>query len=385
MGNKYNKATVLIKQCTNVQLRHVVIEKSHNSYGLVGINILGDSHFSYVTKNVLSIIYNDTIVDMENHSLSIDHYHINNVDRCFEQKVKFELKQHTYRVKIQIFYPSFQRLKNSIAISINFNSKSIGKNILLVKHCQFSNINMPFINSTLINMRVYKGQQDDSVWLQNYEFLNNQIPEGIVHVIAGPALHVSHCRFHHNDYSQVLRRRRYDYNLMIKIIITNTTFSSSTHRIDHDFVMLYSVNLYLQGPVIFYNIGNVENIILLHNGTITLSNHTEFVNITAGRAILYNAFFLSGYETIHVFVTEGTIINITHCKLQTFAHSEESAMSYGTRDYPYRYFQYLSDTKSSSKGKYGNYSIRFDNNAERLTPNLHTKIFLLFTVDQGRS
>ena len=177
LGNEYNNATVLIKQCTNVQLRHVVIEESHNSYGIVGINILGDSHFSYVTNNVLSIIYNDTIV---NHSLSIDHYHINDVDRCFEQKVKFELKQHTYRVKIQIFYSSFQRLKNSIAISINFNSKSIGQNILLVTHCQFSNSNMPCINTTLINMRVYKGQQDDSVWLQNCEFFNNQIPLGII-------------------------------------------------------------------------------------------------------------------------------------------------------------------------------------------------------------
>ena len=44
LGNEYNNATVLIKQCTNVQLRHVVIEESHNSYGIVGINILDDSH-----------------------------------------------------------------------------------------------------------------------------------------------------------------------------------------------------------------------------------------------------------------------------------------------------------------------------------------------------
>jgi len=43
LGNEYNNATVLIKQCTNVQLRHVVIEESYNSYGIVGINILGDS------------------------------------------------------------------------------------------------------------------------------------------------------------------------------------------------------------------------------------------------------------------------------------------------------------------------------------------------------
>jgi len=58
LGNEYNNATVLIKQCTNVQLRHVVIEESHDSYGIVGINILGDSHFSYITNNAMKIIYN---------------------------------------------------------------------------------------------------------------------------------------------------------------------------------------------------------------------------------------------------------------------------------------------------------------------------------------
>ena len=59
LGNKSNNATVtvLIKQCTNVQLRHVVIEESHASYGIVGINILGDSQFEYVTSNFLQISY----------------------------------------------------------------------------------------------------------------------------------------------------------------------------------------------------------------------------------------------------------------------------------------------------------------------------------------
>ena len=42
--NEYNNATVLIKQCTNVQLRHVVIEESQNLFGIVGIKILGDSY-----------------------------------------------------------------------------------------------------------------------------------------------------------------------------------------------------------------------------------------------------------------------------------------------------------------------------------------------------
>ena len=57
MGNENNKATVLIKQCTSIQLRHVEIEESHN--GMVGINILGDSPIS--KKNAMRLLYGDTI------------------------------------------------------------------------------------------------------------------------------------------------------------------------------------------------------------------------------------------------------------------------------------------------------------------------------------
>ena len=32
LGHEYNNATVVIKECTNVQLRHIVIEDSHSSY-----------------------------------------------------------------------------------------------------------------------------------------------------------------------------------------------------------------------------------------------------------------------------------------------------------------------------------------------------------------
>ena len=80
LGNEYINATVLIKQCTNVQLRHVVIEESHNSYGMIGINVLGDSHFSYITNNAIIIIYNDTTVDKENHNLTVDHYYNSDID-----------------------------------------------------------------------------------------------------------------------------------------------------------------------------------------------------------------------------------------------------------------------------------------------------------------
>ena len=39
LGTEHNNDTILIKQCTNVQLRNVKIEENHNSYGIVGINV----------------------------------------------------------------------------------------------------------------------------------------------------------------------------------------------------------------------------------------------------------------------------------------------------------------------------------------------------------
>ena len=175
LGNEYHNATVLIKQCTNVQLRHVVIEESHNSYGIVSINILGDSHFSYITNNAIIVIYNDTTVDMENHSLTVDHYHVSNIDSLFQQKVKLKLHQQTYRVRINLLNSTFQRLKKDNAISSDFNIEGVGKNILLVKHCQFANNNMPSIKGSIINARHLKKKQMDNIWIQHCEFYNNHI------------------------------------------------------------------------------------------------------------------------------------------------------------------------------------------------------------------
>ena len=134
LGNDYNNATVLFKQCTNVQLRHVVIEKSHNSYDIGGINILGDSHFSYITNNAIIIIYNDTTMDMEDQSFTMDHYQSSDVYKCFEYKVNLKLLQSIYRVRIHLLNSTFQWLKEDTAISIDFKCFGISQNIVLVKN-----------------------------------------------------------------------------------------------------------------------------------------------------------------------------------------------------------------------------------------------------------
>jgi len=353
-GNEYNNATILIKQCTDVQLKHVVIEESDSSYGIVGINILGDSHFSYITNNAIIFIYNDTIVDMENHSLVIDHYYVNDVNKYFKQKMNFQLNQQTYRIKIHLLNSTFQWFKNDTAISINFNAD--GKNILLVEHCQFSNSNISLFRSIVTNMTRYTLQSDNIVWFQNCEFRNNQMStiEGIIHISAGPNVYINHCIFHCNQNSTALSKVR-SHN--IKITITNTVFSSSTSAKTKGLIYVRRSELHLQGSVIFHNISHTDSIIRLHNSKLTCFNYIEFANIS-GRAIL--DYLFQDYDLINVFVKDGAVINVTHCNFSTFVFREKHSQLYELRAYrhPSCFFQYLSGPYSGSI----NYSIIFDNN-----------------------
>ena len=372
LGNENDYATVLIEQCTNVQLRHVVIEESHNSYGIVGINILGDSHFSYITNNAIIIIYDDTTVDMENHSLTIDHYHVNDVDRSLQNKMTLLLHQLYYSVKIQLLNSKFQWIENDFIISVDFNSESIGKNTLLVKYCQFTNNNMPSLQSTAINSYHNKTYINDSIWFQNCEFFNNEISEslsleGIIDIIDGPNLYVNNCSFHHNTHSPAITKRTITVHKLFRINITiaNTVFSSSTGVALRGLLFGQFIELHLQGPVIFYNISSTDCLIRLHMSDIICSNYIEFSNLT-GRAILEYIISLKGYEFINMFVKGGTVINITHNDYKTFAFRDTYSHLYETRlcayKYPSCYFQYISDPISGSKDKYGEYSIIFKNN-----------------------
>ena len=207
MGNKYNVA-VLIKQCANVLLRHVVIEESHKSYGIAGINILGDSHFSYIANNVIIIIYNDTTVDMENHSFTIDHYHINDINNT-KAKVMVTFNQRTYTVKVNFINSSFQFTYK--ILNIHCNNTGLGKSVVTIKSCSFSNNhdNLLFIKSNTI-------QQGNAVQIENCSVFNHYINPSftytwvkVIHVIYiqdGPDVHIDNCHFNHNYNVMILAK-----------------------------------------------------------------------------------------------------------------------------------------------------------------------------------
>ena len=197
-GNEYNNATVLIKQCTNVQLRHVVIEENNNSYGVVGINIMGDSHFSYIASNVFSIHYVETKVDMENHSLIVDHYHPNDND-INVHKTLLNLFQQSYRVNFYLLHSMFQGLKYGTAITIKLLIKSLKQNTILVQYFQFCNSFQKVIDISVLEA-YYDRQPVDLVHFDMCNFFNNHltspwyITSAIIYIKFDPInVHISNC------------------------------------------------------------------------------------------------------------------------------------------------------------------------------------------------
>ena len=366
LGNEYNNATVLIKKCTNVQLRHVVIEESHNSYGIVGINILGDSHFSYITNNAIIITYDDitaTVINVKNHNFFIDHYHVNDIDSNFTSILNFTFLQHNYTVKVRLVNSSMQDLdyKGKI-LSIYFNNKNHGKSIFIIKSCNFANNH---IHSNLLYIASYDMQHGNAVWLEDSTICNNQFSANqekfrFIEVKDGPDINVVNCSFDHNYNGEILRVIRTKIlQKLINVTIANTVFSANTGILGRDFIALDAVRLHLRGPVIFSNISNCRSVINLRISNITLYNYIEFVSVTT-KSIIYH---IPDHPNMYfnVFIVENTKVIVTHSRYDQFAISRSQRMQH---DYHPCYFQYLSDRQLDGFYNSGNYSVIFESNFE---------------------
>ena len=58
-SDRHMNAVILIMECRNAQWTRVTVD-SINSNGIIGINVLDDSHFSYIKSHILNISCNDT-------------------------------------------------------------------------------------------------------------------------------------------------------------------------------------------------------------------------------------------------------------------------------------------------------------------------------------
>ena len=363
LGNEYNNATVLIKQCTNVQLRHVVIEESHNSYGIVGINILGDSHFSYIKVNAIIIIYNDNTVNMENHSLSIDHYHDNVINSDVKCKITFNLFQKFYRVNIHLLHSTFQGLTRatgrSKAINIRLGNGGIKQNFIVIKSCQFIKN-----YGTLIDIGVIHGyssrdivQFDNCYFLDNHLLYSQHCNGSIIHIERfGPSyVYITNCNFSHNNCHAIYKKRN-GLPFTIQLIIANTTISSVKLSCS-TLIKLSEVKFHLIGPVVFHNISTITSVINLEKSNITCSNYIKFILINVEVILLYQC-----YQPV-LFVKENSKINVTCNNFLSFAGVTENRIN--LNPYSPCFLQYLNEKKLDCKFNNTSYSITFDNNNEK--------------------
>jgi len=376
LGNEYNNATVLIKQCTNVQLRHVVIKESHNSYGIVGINILGDSHFSYITINAMIIIYNDTTVIMENNSFIIDHY-CNSIRNKIPQ-VAIKFNQQTYKVTVTLInYSSIQLIPSKTTIfQIHYNNSGVGNSNVRIKSCLFSkNYNQ------LFEVKVFKTQEGNSLWIENCSVFNNFFNNSVFNnsnfpylkliVVKGDVdVHIINYHFKHNHNILILKKELLTKLpggpvKLSKVTITNTVFSSNTGVGQNckEFFILEYVDLHLRGPLTFKNMSKSHSVIRLKSSNIICSNYIEFVNINAISFFRYAEYrFL--YTNFSMFIRENTTINVSQSDVYSFVDISSPAITQ-LYEYPLCYFQYLSEAPLHDQYSSHNYSIILDANNKR--------------------
>ena len=366
LGNEYNNATVLIKQCTNVQLRYVVIEESRNSYGIVGINILGDSHFSNIINFIIIIIYNDTSVTVgeKNYSLSIDHYYNNGSIGDVKYIIAFNLFQKTYRVNLHLLHSTFHGLTFwSTAINIRLGTEGVKQNFILIESCQFIKNYGNLVDIVMIDGYYFSQHRRDIIQFNNCKFLHNHVAGGCGGPIIkigkfGPTrvlIMITHCNYHNNSYKVI--DKRHD-NIMtaftsLQVIICNTTFSSAKLSCKSVLMKLSNVELHLIGFVIFNNISNVTSVIYLRQSTITCVNHIKFVLIESNAILEYR------HSQLLLFIKGNSSVNIIHNNFIKFAIvSVYSIIS----PYPPCFIQYLNGKQSDHEYNNTNYSVTFQAN-----------------------
>ena len=139
--DRHKNAAILIMECTNVQWRKITVD-SNSSNGIIGINVLSKSCFSYIKSHMLSIHYNDTPSAQNNseHLILIDHYNIINHSSTKSKVMNFKLSQHSYKVKLELVKLSIQWLNNKdfgVYISMGYNSVKQLQKEVIIRNSQF--------------------------------------------------------------------------------------------------------------------------------------------------------------------------------------------------------------------------------------------------------
>ena len=368
----YKSAAVLITECTNVLWKRITVD-SISSNGIIGINVLGDSCFSYIKSHMLRINYNDTqsAQNNSNHTLLIDHYII--IDQSSAQTtLNFRFFQHFYDVKFELANTKIYGLCDiDFVIKVVFKAKTRCQNNFNIKNCQITHNNIKNISYLLLfSVSLPFTMSNNTVHIENCLFSHNNGFEGSIIKLDGliTSVFIRGCKFYNNKKLKMILQTLFipekvvSKGLFIQIIIANTNFSSSYSQ--HS-ISFGGAKLYLQGLVVFHNNTCNGSVIHLYESKVYIANYTLFLSNKAKAVITYRS-----RKYYYLILTDNAILNVSNNSFIDFTYTITLLPKV-----PKCYFQYFNTRQLDYH--HGNYSIIFNKNNEKYAHIAYNNLYIV--------
>ena len=363
-SDRHMNTAILIIECRNVQWTRVTVD-SISSNGIIGINVLGDSHFSYIKSHMLNMNYNDTqsAQNGSNHTVLVDHYIA--INHTKENPIlKFIFLQYHYKVKLELASTNICWIHHRyyVMIEVQYTANNIYQNELIIKNCWFVHIQ---VHQVILCRVVPQHDQisNNVVKIEKcvFSYISSNLygavirNDGIVTKIV-----ISSCNFHSNK-DLIMIKHSVPHKLQatmkgsfIHIYVANTNFSLNNVR--GIVYMSAGAKMFLQGSVIFHN--NTFSSYLFYQ-TESMFFFTGYVEISDNKC--FTVIKYDGKNYNYLMLIESAIFNVSN---NIFTHFVQANYLLSLLT-PTCYFQYYSHRHLDIH--YGNYSITFEKNIEKYT------------------
>ena len=350
----YFSSVIIIKDCTSVLVHHLQIY-SENPYifyhivynSLIGINILGNSHFSHISCLKMLFRYNRSDMKMKkkHQKLFIDNYETKQYPyHDPKYAISFSMLQNSYNIAVYLFNTTFQN-RNTTFISVEHISEG---SVIHIMGCKFQ------FNSDKILTACNNAYCNGSVYFTTCKFLHNTSP--LLMSIKSVRTKIEHCIFHNNSHILNMNGR---LKCDTEIIINNTSFVNvNFNYICINFLELRNVSAFLSGSVTFSNIiCNASVMFLMEYSTITING---IMNMSCNRVNSLISFSDSNYQ--YMIVKENSYVIISQNQVCTlFTLRQFHAYENKPFPYPHCFFQYsmINNVSMNKIVQQGNFSITF--------------------------
>ena len=367
--DRHKNAAILIMECTNVQWRKITVD-SNNSNGIIGINVLGNSCFSYIKSHMLSIHYKDTpsAQNNSNHTVLIDYFIVINHGNV-HPVLNFTYFQHFYKATLVLANATINKINNiNTVVNVFFKAKSTCQNQFTIKNSQITHNTIKSVAYLLLfRVSIPLTMSNNTVQIENCKFSNNKAYVGSIIRFDGLIrnIFITGCEFDNNIrltmilQTVIIPEMVAQKGLFTHIIIANTNFSSVYNNRSID---LGGAVLYLQGPITFDNNTCNRSIIHLQECIIVCTNYITFL---ANKAKVIVSYYTKKYY--YLILTENSTLNVSYNRFMYFAYTIKLLPKI-----PDCYFQYFSSRQLDTQ--HGNYSIIFQKNSEKFIQNAYNNL-----------